>query len=147
MSRTWTRSVLVALVLSLAAAAAIAQTGGDDKTPRAVVTIYRIAAGKHLDFVKWMAQREAVEKEAGAPPNQIYVHIDGASWDYLLISPQLAPTAQAELDKKIDAAMKKKGLATGPKVSLEIRQFISEHTDTTAAGPLTAAQILDAYTK
>jgi hypothetical protein len=147
MSRSIKLSVLAVLTSFVVAAGARAQTAGDDKIPRAVITIYHIAPGKHLEFMKWLAQREAVEKEAGAPARQIYAHIDGANFDYLLIEPQLAPAAQVELEKKIDAAMKKKGLTTGPKLGLEIRQFIADHTDTMVAGPLTAAQIVDAYTK
>ena len=33
--------------------------------PTAIVSLYRIAPGKHLDFLKWMAEAAAVNKEAG----------------------------------------------------------------------------------
>lgn len=77
---------------------------------------------------------------AGVAASQIYVHTSGDSWDYLVINPV---TTDAQ-DDAIDAAAKKMGIANGPRASIEFRTMIASHTDTTANGPQTAAQILAA---
>ena len=110
----------------------------EPKPARHLVTIYHIAPGEHLQFLKWFEQQEAVVKEAGAPATQWYVHLDGASWDYIGITKLAEPAKQEKLDKKIDKLAKKKGMATGMAASLEFRQFISSHTDTYVMGPFTA---------
>jgi|SoiMethySBSTD1v2_1073268.scaffolds.fasta_scaffold69335_2 hypothetical protein len=136
-------AVIVAILSMLVVAPGVAQQAA---TPpgRATISLYRVAPGKHVEFLKWLAAREAIDKEIGAPPTQMYAHIDGDAWDYVAITPQLEGAAQAELDKKQEAAAKKKGLTTGPKQGIEIRQFVSWHTDTFVAGPLTAAQMVEA---
>lgn len=148
MDRTFRNRLLVPAVVlfALVAPPAVAQKGKDEPG-RATVSIYRVAPGLHLDFLKWMAQREAIDREVGAPATQWYAHTDGDSWDFVAITPQLDPVAQAELDKKVDAATKKKGLTTGVKSSLEFRKFISWHTDTAVRGPLTAQALVDDATK
>jgi len=105
----------------------------------AIVSIYRIAPGKHMDFLKWMAAREAAAKEAGAPATQWYRHLDGDSWDYVGI----APDQDAAMDSKTDAMAKKHGLTTGMKAGLELRGLMASHTDTIAAGPSTASQLVE----
>ena len=45
--------------------------------------------------------------------------------------------------KKLDDAAMAKGLTTGPKASIEFRQFINAHTDTISAGPMTASELYD----
>jgi hypothetical protein len=106
--------------------------------PRALISIYRIAPGKHLDFLKWIAQREALAREAGDAATQWYAHENGDSWDYIAIGP--VPTDQQ--DQKTDAVTKQRGLSTGFAASLEFRQFVSFHTDTYARGPTTAADLV-----
>jgi hypothetical protein len=107
-----------------------------------MVAIYQVAPGKHLDFLKWMAAREAIAKEAGGPASMWYAHRDGGSWDYVSITPQLDGAKQDEVDKKVEALSKQKGITTGFKSSLEFRQFISSHTDTYAIGPMTAGDLV-----
>ena len=109
------------------------------KPPRAVISIYHIAPGRQVDFLKWLAAREAVDKEVGIAGTQIYVHVDGDSWDYLSVG----PATTDEQDSKLEEAMKKHGLTTGFKQSLEIRQFLASHTDTFAVGPVTAAELVE----
>jgi hypothetical protein len=106
--------------------------------PRALISIYRIAPGKHLDFLKWVAQRDALAREAGLAATQWYAHENGDSWDYISIGP--LPTEQQ--DQKADALAKQRGLTTGFAASLEVRQFFSVHTDTYARGPTTAADLV-----
>jgi hypothetical protein len=102
------------------------------------VALYRVAPGKHLDFLKWMAAREAVDKELGIPATQWYMHTNGDSWDFVAIAPALSEAQQA----KVDALATKKGLKTGLQASLEFRQFVSTHTDTFVNGPTTATQLV-----
>jgi hypothetical protein len=117
---------------------AFAQSADAKKDATALISIYRIAPGKHHDVRKWMPAREAVDQEAGVPATQVYAHRDGASWDYIIIAPDLDAAQQA----KVDAASAKKGLTTGFKSHLEIRTMISEHSDTYAGGPTTFAELV-----
>ncbi len=136
-----TRSLALIAVLVIAAGAPFthAQTPAPSGEPgTAVVSIYRVAPGKHLDFLKWQAAREAIDKAAGVAPTQWYVHTDGDSWDYVSIGPETTK----EQDDKVEAMMKQKGLKTGLAGGLEFRQYVSSHTDTFARGPMTAAQIV-----
>jgi hypothetical protein len=125
-----------AVLACTAMLAAVSPAFAQDKT--AIVSIYRIAPGKHLEFLKWMAAREAAAKEAGAGATQWYAHLDGDSWDYIAI----APDHDAMLDDKADAMAKQKGLAVGMKASLELRGLMASHTDTIVAGPFTAAALV-----
>jgi hypothetical protein len=130
----------IAAVLLLASAPVLHAQNVDKSadTGKAVVAIYRVAPGKHLDMLKWFAAREAIDKEAGIRPTQWYVHTDGDSWDFVSIAPQLSDAESA----KVDELSKKKGLKTGFPAALEFRQFVSSHTDTFARGPTTAADLV-----
>jgi len=107
-----------------------------------LISIFHLAPGKHLDFLKWQAASEAVDKEAGLTPTQWYVHTDGDSWDFVSITPE---RTDAE-DKKVEELLKKKGLKSGFPAALEFRQFVSSHTDTFARGPQSAAELVKAAT-
>jgi hypothetical protein len=140
--KKWGSALLVAACAL--AAAAPRWTPQDKKEPgRARITIYHVAPGKHLDFLRWMAAQDEVAKEAGVPAVQLYAHIDGDSWDYL----GLAPVTTLEQDKKLDEIAAKKGLKTGLPASLEFRQLLASHTDTFAAGPTSAADLVAQATK
>jgi hypothetical protein len=132
---------IAALVILVAVGALVAEA---QPGPTRLISIYNVAPGKHLQFLKWVAEREAVDKEVGAPPAQWYVHHNGASWDYISITEVPDPAKQAELEKKGDEALKKKGMTTGMAASLEFRQFVSSHTDTFAGGPYTAEELVKA---
>jgi hypothetical protein len=114
----------------------------EKKPSRALISIYQVSAGKHLEFLKWMARQEALAKEAGGPATQWFMHQDGAGWDFVAITPQLEPAQEAEVEKKTEALAKQKGTATGIKASLEFRQFMGNHTDTFALGPTTAGDLV-----
>lgn len=129
--RTW--SVAVALTLALLATTAIADP------PRTQIEIYRIAPGQHEAFVRFIALCDRANRDAGLQPRQLYVHQDGASWDFIILQPaDISP----EQSKALDAAFKRLKIPQGGKFFLTIRQFIAEHTDTTASGPTTAAEWL-----
>jgi hypothetical protein len=136
------RSILVlfGLVFLLSAPTARAQAAkAEMKEPsRALITIYRVAAGKQLDFLKWMAEQESIAREAGVPAGQFYAHTDGDSWDYLNVGPALTDAQQA----KVDDASRKRGRKTGFAASLEFRTFVSSHTDTFAIGPVSPADLV-----
>jgi hypothetical protein len=139
-----TRLLLLALVF-FAAPIARAQTAKAEmkQPPTAVVALYRIVPGKHLEFLKWLAEADAISKEAGVPTSQIYAHTDGDSWDYLGISPELSKEQQA----KVDEVAKKHGRKTGFAASLEFRALAAWHTDTFVVGPVSAADLVAAAGK
>ncbi len=68
--------------------------------------------------------------------DQWYAHSDSAFWDYLAISSM----SDAQNEKQ-DARLAEKGMSTGFKVGLELRQFISKHTDTYAVGPVSVGEL------
>jgi len=134
----------LALVAASALAVAAPRWAQDKPEPgRARISIYHVAPGRHLDFLKWLAAREEVAKEAGVPAAQVYAHVDGDSWDYLMIWPVTTP----EQDRKLDDVAARKGLKTGFAASLEFRQLLASHSDTFAAGPMTAAELVAAAAK
>jgi hypothetical protein len=119
------------------ASPALAQTA--PKPPMMDIEIYRIAPGQHEAFLKEIARYDEANKLAGVPPRQLFVHSDGADWDFILIQPEsYPPEQQAALDK----AWKQLGLPSGADFFLSFRRFIAEHTDTAAIGPTSAADYL-----
>ena len=105
---------------------------------RIKVAIYEVAPGRHLDFLKWMAAREEIAKAAGLPATQVYAHLDGDRWDYLVLWPILTE----EQERKMDEATAAKGLKTGFPAALEFRELLTSHSDTIASGPTTATALL-----
>ena len=133
------KTVLASLVVLLLAGTSPMAVAQDNES---MVAIYNVSAGKHLEFLKWMAESEAVAKEAGAPPTQWYVHHQGAGWDFISITPQLPSAQQDAVDKKDDEIRMKKGLPSGMAASLKFRQYIGGHSDTYAGGPYSAADLV-----
>ena len=105
-----------------------------------IISTYRIAPGHHVAFLQWMADQEAASRDAGVPVGQWYVHQNGDSWDFLVISPDLTD----EQDAAADAAAAARGLKVGLPAGIELRQHVAEHHDTYAAGPRTASELLAA---
>jgi hypothetical protein len=104
-----------------------------------MVEIYHIAPGKQVEFLKLIALYDEANRQAGLPARELYVHSDGASWDFLLIQPENVDPSKSVL---VNAALKKLGAPTGAKFWVAIRQTIAEHTDTVATGPTTAGDWL-----
>jgi hypothetical protein len=98
---------------------------GDSK--EMVVEIYRIAPGKHEEFLRQIALYDRANAEAGLPPRQLFVHESGAGWDFMLLQP--AHHSEEE-NEKLDAAFKKLGIPQGAKFFIAFRQLVAEHTDT-----------------
>jgi hypothetical protein len=110
---------------------------------RARISTYHAAPGRQLELLKWLAAREEIAREAGIPAAQVYAHLDGDNWDYLLIWPITTP----EQDRKADELAAKKGLRIGFAASIEFREFLASHSDTFVAGPTTAAELVASATK
>jgi uncharacterized iron-regulated membrane protein len=140
--RVWHRgiAVLFLAVVGLTGLAAYGQTAkpAAKEPSTARIALYRVAPGKQLDFLKWAAEVEAIDKEAGVPASQIYAHTNGDSWDYMQIAPDLSKEQQA----KVDEVTKKHGRKTGFAASLEFRALVSSHTDTFVVGPVSAADLV-----
>lgn len=107
------------------------------------VCLYRVAPGRHLDFLRWQAVQDEVAREAGVAVPQVYAHVDGDAWDFMLIAPVTTP----EQDEKLDAIAARRGLKTGFPAVIEFRQFLAWHSDTLAAGPTTAAELAAAASR
>ena len=129
------------LKLAFAAAAALAfaipTVAAAQEAPRSIVSIYRIATGQQVAFLKWLAHQDEMAVAAGVAKSQLYVHTDGDSWDYVVVYPQ---TTEAQ-DDAVDAVAKKMGM-NPRRGGLELRKHISSHTDTLARGPTTAGDYL-----
>jgi hypothetical protein len=127
----------MALALALLAGAASAQESA--KVERRQIEIYRIAPGQHEAFLREIAKSDEIKKSVGLKPRELYVHQDGADWDFILIQPAEAPPGKSA---ELRAAREKAGSPTSRRFFLEIRKMIAEHSDTVAEGPTTAADWL-----
>lgn len=92
-----------------------------------LVEIYRVEAGKHEEFLRFVALLDEANAEAGLPPRQLFVHQDGASWDFMLLQPA---HNTPEENARLDAAFRKRGIPQGAKFFFAFRRLIAEHTDT-----------------
>lgn len=133
------RHGLIACAMSLLLAPLAQAADEPPPAPRVLIEIYRIAPGMHEQFMRMIAQADEANRVAGLPPRQLYVHQDGASWDFMLIQPASTP---ADKRDALDAAWKKLGLPSGAKFFVEFRRNVAEHSDTFAEGPTTAADWL-----
>lgn len=106
---------------------------------RVLLEIYRIAPGQHRAFLEFIALCDRANALAGLPPRQLYVHQDGASWDFVIIQPA---STTPEQSAALDAAFQKLKIPQGAKFFVAIRAFMLEHSDTFALGPTTAADYL-----
>lgn len=138
-----TRRIAVALAVvfafDLAAARALTASPEAPQVPRKLVEIYHIAPGQHEAFLRAIARLDEANRRAGLAPRELYVHSDGASWDFMLIQDAEVPEAAS---KALGEAYRDLGLPTGARFFTEFRTFILEHTDTFVRGPTTASQFL-----
>jgi hypothetical protein len=136
-------AVLIAASTLLLAAPRWTQDKDKPGSGRARISIYEVAPGRQLDFLKWLAAQADVAREAGVPAAELYAHTDGDRWDYLIVW----PITSAEQDRKMDEVATAKGLKTGFPAALEFRALLSSHTDTYVNGPTTAAALVAAAAK
>lgn len=127
------------IVIVMIAVSAIAASAVAAEVPHMLVEIYHIAPGQHAAFLEAIAKYDEANRIAGLPPRQLYVHDDGASWDFMLIQPAETPPDKAAALK---AAWEKLGLPSGADFFLSFRQFLASHEDTFVYGPTTAADYL-----
>lgn len=130
MKTGWIAALLVSSALATAPAF------GDSRDM--VIEIYRVAPGKHEEFLRQIALYDRANAEAGLPPRQLFVHQGGASWDFLILQPVHHTDEES---RKLDAAFKKLGIPQGAKFFVTFRQLIAEHTDTSVEAT-TAAEYL-----
>jgi len=135
------RPLLVSLLVVAASLSEGARwTQKKTDVPRARISIYLVAPGRQLDFLRYWAAQEEVAKEAGVAPVQLYAHVEGDRWDYLLVRPITTP----DQDARMDEIAERKGLKTGVPASLEFRALVASHTDTLVAGPTSPAAMVKA---
>ena len=127
----------ISLAIALLSIFALQASAAD--VPRMLVEIYRIAPGQHTAFLEAIAKYDEANRMAELPPRQLYVHSDGASWDFMLIQPAETPP---EKIAALNAAWEKLGLPSGADFFLSFRQYIASHEDTFVLGPTTAADYL-----
>jgi hypothetical protein len=75
---------------------ALAATPALADSKEMVVEIYRIAPGKHEEFLRQIALYDRANAEAGLPPRQLFVHESGAGWDFMLLQPAHHPMRRAQ---------------------------------------------------
>jgi hypothetical protein len=126
------------LLASLLVVGMVAPAPAHADSKEMVIEIYRIAPGKHEEFLRQIALYDRANAEAGLPPRQLLVHEGGASWDFLLLQPAHHTDEESA---KLDAAFKKLGIPQGAKFFVAFRQLIAEHTDTNVEAT-TAAEYL-----
>lgn len=114
-------------IILLLASGLFASTPAFAESKAMLLEIYRIAPGKHEEFLRHLALLDQANAEAGIPARQLFVHQDGASWDFVLIQPARNTDEQNE---KLGAAFKRLGIPGGAKFFVHFRTLIAEHTDT-----------------
>ncbi|HEX9608005.1 MAG TPA: hypothetical protein VF962_12305 [Gemmatimonadaceae bacterium] len=129
----------IAFALMLAVISTFAAQASAAEVPRMLVEVYWIAPGQHTAFLEAIAKYDEANRMAGLPPRQLYVHSDGASWDFMLMQPAETP---ADKSAALKAAWEKLGLPTGADFFLSFRQYLASHEDTFVSGPTTAADYL-----
>jgi hypothetical protein len=127
----------ISLAIALLSIFALQASAAD--VPRMLVEIYRIAPGQHTAFLEAIARYDEANRMADLPPRQLYVHSDGASWDFMFIQPAETPPDKVAA---LNAAWEKLGLPSGADFFLSFRQYLASHEDTFVLGPTTAADYL-----
>ncbi len=131
---------LIGAALAVALFALYAPVVHAQDAPTASVSIYRAAPGQQAALIAWLAEATAIAEEAGAPASQFYIHQNGDSWDFIVISPDATP----EQDEAAAALAEERGRTSGREAWLEIRTMAAVHTDTEVIGPLSASDMMAA---
>lgn len=144
----------LALALAVfAPAAAAAQESGPsapaagpaatEEWPEAWFEIFRLAPGKHEEFVRRLARADEVARAGGQPPTQVFFHQHGGAWDLIVFKPVTGVEPTPEQEAAMAAKSKELGMESGPAYFIGIRELIASHEDSKAYGPITADQWLD----
>lgn len=138
MKRMFLLSTIFVAMLALSGQQALTQTPGVKAEPKQVtISIYHIAPGKHVEFLGWMEARQSISESLGFELANWYAHIDGDSWDYIVVAPMLTE----EQEKQVEAQSQRRGLTTGFAAGIELRHYMLSHTDTIAIGPVSASEL------
>lgn len=150
----------IQLALALAAlvpAGAAAQESGSSapeaapattqEWPEAWFEIFRLAPGKHEEFVRRLALADEVARAGGQPPTQVFFHQHGGAWDVIVFKPVMGPEPTPEQEAAMAAKSKELGMESGPAYFIGIRELIASHEDSKAYGPITADQWLERLEK
>jgi hypothetical protein len=122
---------LLSVVISITFSAA---SFSDVKT----VSIYKIAPGKQLEFIQWMAAWDEVYEEIGLEQPVWYRNIRGDSWDFVIIFPPFDRAKEDEMEK----VGKARGLDVGFAWKLKHWELVAENTGTLSYGPTTPEELL-----
>jgi hypothetical protein len=137
---------MLAATLLIAAIPASAQTApppaADEAFPEAWFEVFRLAPGKHEEFVRRIDQSDQVRAAADLPPTQLFFHENGAEFDVILFKPVSPVKPTPEQEAKMAAKRKELGIPSGPAYFIDIREFIASHTDSKTVGPVSAARWL-----
>lgn len=126
---------VTALIIAGSVSQALAAEPAAKPIPKSSIEVFHIAPGQHENFLKTLMQVEALSKEVGLEPNDLYIHDSGASWDFIIIKREgQDPQRIAALFKKLQEA----GFPSGPDYFFESRKTFASHEDTQALGPTTA---------
>ena len=127
------------LLWALQLAAAADLRAADAGPQRMLVEVYWIAPGQHQAFLEAIARYDEANRLAGLPPRQLFVHSEGASWDFMLLQPAEIPPEKSEALAK---AWKELGLPSGADFFLSFRKYLASHEDSYVNGPTSAADYL-----
>jgi hypothetical protein len=135
--RLTTAALLFAAPANLQAAPA-----ADDAWPEAWFEIFKLAPGKHEEFVRRVAEADEVSAAAGLPPIQLFFHENGADFDVILFKPVSPQKVTPEQEAAMAAKSKELGVKSGPAYFVDLRELVAEHTDSKTIGPVSAARWL-----
>lgn len=126
------------LILALAVIAGASLPAAAQEPRERLVVTYRAAPGEQQALLTLLARQDAARRAAGLPGLELYVHQEGAAWDYLVIADVPTP----EQGRAYAAEAQRLGVTIGPRAGLEIRRYVAEHSDTRALGPISPADYL-----
>ncbi len=130
------------LAIAAPARAQAPQAPAEAPWPEASFEIFKLAPGKQEAFIRRIARTDEIRKAGGLPPTQIFIHEDGADWDVLVFKPHHTDNPTPAQQLAMDAKRKELGTESGPAYFVALRELVASHTDTSAYGPLSAAQWL-----
>ncbi|NIB39167.1 hypothetical protein HBA55_06195 [Pseudomaricurvus alkylphenolicus] len=102
------------------------------------IGIYKIEAGKQLQFMQWMAAWDKVYAEIGLAQPQWYRSVRGADWDFVVIYPPFDRAKEAEMER----VGKRHGLDIGFRWKLKYWEFVSSQSESLAQGPTSPAVLI-----
>ena len=128
--------------MAQAADAPASPSAAEEEWPEAWFEIFKLAPGKHEEFVRRIARVDEVARAGGQPPIQLFFHENGADWDVILYKPVRTAKPTPEQQAAMAAKRKELRMESGPAYFVKLRELVAEHSDSKAVGPVTAGQWL-----